>query len=161
MGNLKDFCADLVEHRLEIAEAFNHATSREPWMNLPAPERINFLKNLIVPMAELAMAETPDPGLCRRALHMAARHGERRHEQGFPDGILFKDVYYFRQAICSYLDYTRSPDLFAEAIRRVDGLLTLLCLASLRGFYRDDFEARGEWPDTLDELGTEMGVYLQ
>lgn len=161
MCKFQEFRTDIIGHVGDIAAAFNVATSKDPWLHLPEPERINFLRNLIQPMAELALSDHPDPILCRRALHMAARHGERRHEQGMSDTVLFDDVYYFRQAICSQLDYRREPELYGEAIRRLDSLLTLICLASLRGYYRDDFEAKGAWPDTLDELGAEMTSYLQ
>ncbi|MEX2570362.1 MAG: hypothetical protein WD737_03585 [Gemmatimonadota bacterium] len=156
MSILPDLHSDLTRRTDAIVIAFNLATERDPWRRLPEPERINFLRNLIRPLAEVAASDPVDAAVCRRVLHIAARHGERRRQLELPVQILFDDVYYFRYAVCSQIDYDGSADAYTAAVTRVDQVLSVVTLATLRGYYRDEFEARGEWPDTLEALVREM-----
>lgn len=142
----------LSRRRPEIIAAFTAATDQEPWDRLPTHERINYLANLIIPFTNFALLPRSDRDSCRRTLHIAARHGERRSEQGFSDETLFQDLYHFRSAICSQLKNLDSSEVFTEAVLRIDKLVSLASLAALRGYYRSDYEARGEWPDVIDEI---------
>ena len=39
-----------------------------------------------------------------------------------------------------------------EIVERLDFVITTASLASMRGYHRDEFDALGQWPSTLDEL---------
>jgi hypothetical protein len=42
-----------------------------------------------------------------------------------------------------------------DAILRVDSLISLASLSSLRGYHRRTFAMRGQWPAVLDQLASE------
>jgi hypothetical protein len=144
--------AELIHDTSDVVDAFNTATEQEPWTSLPEEERINFLRNLIEPLLEAGLAERLDRGRGSIALRIAASHGERRHEQGLPDSILIEDVYYFRRAIYEHIARHGEDDDCARIITRIDELLSRAFMASLYGYYREKFEARGEWPDAVEGL---------
>ncbi|MEX2581807.1 MAG: PAS domain-containing protein [Gemmatimonadota bacterium] len=154
MTTLHDVQTRLAQHAPDIIDGFNRSTEQEPWIHLPEQERLNFLRNLIEPLTEVALSTSGDSKVYRRALHVAARHGERRHAQGLPEQILFDDLYLFRRAVCSQIECDDGA-LYAEAVNRIDAVLSLATFASLRGYYRDDFEARHQWPDTIDEIAAD------
>jgi hypothetical protein len=152
MKPLAKLHAELIHDAAAVVEAFNTATEQEPWRSLPEEERINFLKYLIRPLIEAGLSEELDERKGAMALHIAARHGMRRHEQGLPDSILIEDVYHFRRAIYTHLAHHEDVMECTPIIARIDDLLTRAFQASLYGYYRDAFEARGEWPKALDLL---------
>lgn len=102
----------------------------------------------------LALLAPHDRELCRTLLHRAAAHGEMRLEQGLPDALLFQELYLARESLWTYIK-EHDPDyggLRSEAILRIDMALSLAAKASLRGYHRPAFEARGEWPQVIDQL---------
>src|SRR5688500_13455687 len=93
----------LIITQAEVVRAFNSATARPPWSRLPEEERINYLRQLVRPLINLATTDTQNAHLCRRGLLIAARHGQRRHEQGFSEEILLQDFDVFGRAILALL----------------------------------------------------------
>lgn len=140
-----------------ILQQFDAVIEQEPWIHLPRGYRFNFLEELIQLVAELALSSGADQEVCRRMLHAAARHGESRLKQAFPDAVVYQEFYLLRQAIWSYIRryHDGGTQLAFEAIVRIDTALSLAAKASLRGFHRPVFEQRGTWPQTLDDLAAE------
>lgn len=149
-----DLQLQLSNRESAIIDQFNFVTERKPWNQLPNGERINYLRYMIQPLAQVVVSEGQDRKAYLRALHIAAHHGERRQGQGLPDSILFEDLSFFRWAVCSQIPLEEEFD-YLDTISRIDKLLTLASAAALRGYHRDVFEARGEWPDVLEMLISE------
>jgi hypothetical protein len=151
--------AKLVLPEPEIVRAFNSATDRPPWSRLPEAERVDHLRRLAKPLVDLAASGVEDPKLCRRMLVLAVRHGQRRRDQGFTDDILVQDVHYFGAAVLTQFT-TRYPEaLPGPFVTRLEHLLSLICLASLRGYHRETFERQGRWPGVLADLGPRGGPF--
>lgn len=142
----------------EILGHLDAVTEEDPWIHLPRDYRLNHLADVVEPMTTLALTRSADAELCRDMLHLAAARGEKRLEQGYPDSLIFQEFPMLRQALWRYIrrfhDGNHDPRSF-EAMVRIDAALALATKASLRGFHRPVFEARGRWPETIDELATE------
>ncbi len=152
MDTLRDLHRTLSAHTRDIVDAFNTATEREPWAKFAGEDRINSLRQVIEPFIALALVDSTEVALCRSALRAAAKHGEHRRNQGLPDETIFQDLYYFRKAVCSQLERDLPLELYTHAHARIDHLLALVASASLRGYYRGAYEARGDWPRVVDAL---------
>jgi len=148
----------------EILGHLDEVTEEDPWIHLPRDYSINHLADVVEPMTTLALTRSGDRELCRRMLHIAAAHGEKRLEQGYPDSLIFQEFPMLRQSIWRYIRRFHDDNTGAhafEAMVRIDAALALATKASLRGFHRPTFEARGRWPDTIDELATEWKALPQ
>jgi hypothetical protein len=159
MRPLADVCQDLIVHKSDIVREFNAATACAPWDHLPEEERINFLRNLLEPLVRLTLVTPDGARLRRRTIVVAAYHGDRRRQQGFGDEILPQDFHALGQVIVSRLVQGDPETPETDAFQRIEGLLSVSCLASLRGFHRQQYEAQGRWPETLEVLDEEMPLY--
>jgi hypothetical protein len=137
-----------------VLRRFEATTRQEPWIHLPEGYRSEHLGEVIALACQLALQRPQDEEVCRQLLHTAARHGESRLHQGLPDSLLFQELYLARESLWVYLreQYGRGSQLVAEAVLRVDTALSLASKAAIRGYHRPAFEARGQWPSTIDLL---------
>lgn len=154
MNTFEKISGSITEHIPEVLQRFNVVTEQDPWIHLPADYRVNCLGEVIEMAATLALRAPGDRTLCTRMLHSAADHGQTRLKQGLPDSILFRELYMVRESLWSYMKEEHAEDsaMVAEAIVRVDTVLSLASKASLRGYHRPTFEERGTWPKVIDEL---------
>ncbi|HEV2149359.1 MAG TPA: hypothetical protein VGR37_18295 [Longimicrobiaceae bacterium] len=126
----------------------------DPWMLLPEARRTDHFGELILHVTEVALGEGRREERVRQMLHTAARHGEERLADGFPEALVFREHYLLRQALWSYVREMHDGDspLAFEAVARIDTSLSLSTKASLRGFHRPTYEAQGRWPECIDAL---------
>lgn len=138
----------------EVLKRFDEVGEEDPWINLPGEYRVNYLSEVIALASTLALCAPDDEETCRKLVHGAAHHGETRLEQGLPDSIIFREVYLVRESVWSYIRQMDDTDteLATEAILRIDMALSLASKASLRGYHRPAFQARGSWPQAIDGL---------
>jgi hypothetical protein len=161
MCRSREVYLECIREEPDIVEKFIAATRRPPWSMFPEEERINFLRDLLEPLLRLAMPEGDERKLCDRTLRIAASHGEHRRAQGLGEDILFEDIDLFGRAVLSQLSELDPEVLESEAYGRVDGVLSLACMASLRGYHRQTFEEMGRWPNTLEELRRTRHTYFR
>lgn len=144
----------------EIVEDWTKVCGEEPWMHLPGDLRTDELPVLVRSVAEVALRGAFDEHVCREKLYAAARHGERRHAQGFQESVLFREFYLLRQAIWRYLmehHHGATGEAF-EAILRMDFAVSLAAKAAIRGYYRAVYERKGRWPAVIDEMVDEWTI---
>jgi hypothetical protein len=140
-----------------ILQTFHEVTEQEPWAHLPADYRANLLGDIVARAAVLALDRPEDDALCRDLLDRGAEHGESRLEDGFPDSVIFQEIYLVREALWVWMRdrFADASEVASEAVVRVDLALSLAAKASLRGYHRPAFEKRGDWPGTIHRLATE------
>lgn len=143
-----------------VLERFDSVTEQDPWTHLPGDYRVNYLGEVIAMASRLALSAPDDAELCRELLRGAAHHGHTRLEHGLSDSIIFREVYLVRESIWGYIqeNYPDEGETAAEAIIRIDAALSLASKASLRGYYRAAFEARGTWPQVIEQMTSEWNV---
>lgn len=126
----------------------------EPWSGLASDDRANSLPEVAEHACALALRGGRGQRRCARLLESAAHHGLTRRQQGLPESIIFEEIALVREAIWADIQarFGRESRLAAEIILRIDMALTLASQASLRGYFRDEFESRGLWPEVLAEL---------
>lgn len=126
----------------------------EPWSRLASEARTNSLPEVAENACALALRGGRDRLRCERLLESAAHHGFTRRHQGLPESIIFDEIAFVREAIWADIQsrFGRENRVTAEIILRIDMALTLASQASLRGYFRDEFEERGIWPGALAEL---------
>lgn len=154
MDAFRTISDSVTEHIPEVLQQFDTVTEQEPWINLPAGYRTNYLGGVIAMATSLALLRPGDAELCEKMLYLAAHHGETRLEQGLSDSIIFQELYLIRESLWTYIKqfHEQHSGLRAEAIVRIDMALSLAAKASLRGYHRPAFEKRGEWPKVVDRL---------
>lgn len=82
----------------------------------------------------------------------AAVHGTVRRMQAVRLELVLREFDALRQAVNALLARLSSAPAHRELTGRLDFVLTTASLASLRGYHRDEFDALGQWPSTLDDL---------
>jgi hypothetical protein len=123
-----------------------------PWSRLPEAERIDFLPPMLEATLRGTICEPPDMAARAEAVRAAAVHGADRRRQGFSEEELVHEHYLVRLALWSAVRNGESFRLRARAMARADVLLSALLMATLRGFHRDELEAKGRWAAALDDL---------
>lgn len=141
----------------ELIETLEPFSEREPWVRLRVEDRTNALPHVVDLACALAFSRARQKSLCRAVVEAAAHHGTLRREQGVPESTLFEELALVRNALWADLQarYGRDCDAVTEAILKVDTALSLASQASLRGFFRLEFEQRGTWEEALLELETD------
>lgn len=141
-------------HVPEIVQGLDALANQDPWSGMSVADRINALPELVHYTCALAFSRPRDPVLCRKVLEIAAHHGAVRRRQGIPDTALFNEFAIIRNGVWQFLQerYRRHSDAAMEAILELDTVLGLASQASLRGYFRPEFEAAGGWDSTLHEL---------
>lgn len=124
----------------------------EPWLQLPAQMGFDHLPAVLRMVAEAALRQELDRDASRDAVVEAAKHGETRMKEGFPESYIYTEYLLLRRSLWAFVQKQVDPKLATRAIMQVDSLLGLMTLASLRGYHRPTFEDKGEWPDTLDRM---------
>lgn len=82
----------------------------------------------------------------------AAVHGTVRRLQSVRLELVLREFDVLRAAVNAILQRLSTAPAHRELTGRLDFVLTTASLASLRGYHRDEFDALGQWPSTLDDL---------
>lgn len=158
MSVLDEIRADVQEHIPEILGRFQAVVDEEePWMLQPAARRTNHFGELIVHVSEVALRPGCEEERVLQMLRTAARHGEERLANGFPEALVFREHYLLREALWNHIRENHGAgDPYAfEAVIRIDTALSVSTKASLRGFHRPTYEAQGRWPACIDDLASD------
>jgi hypothetical protein len=93
-----------------------------------------------------------DPMIAPESVFAAAVHGTSRRLQGIALELVLREFDVLRHVSNSVLRQLAPSRPHREIVGRLDFVITTASLASLRGYHRDEFDALGQWPSTLDDL---------
>ena len=96
--------------------------------------------------------EVREPMIAPESVFAAAVHGTSRRMQAIGLELVLREFDVLRH-VTNYVLRRISPSQpHRELVGRLDFMITTASLASLRGYHRDEFDALGQWPSTLDDL---------
>ena len=96
--------------------------------------------------------ESREPMIAPASVFAAAVHGTSRRMQGIGLELVLREFDVLRHASGTILRRLGPTRVHRELVGRLDFVITTASLASLRGYHRDEFDALGQWPSTLDDL---------
>jgi hypothetical protein len=134
----------------DIMQDWNKLGEEQPWRRVPQYLDQDHLPAMIRSLADTALAGFFDLDARRRAVHVAAQHGEHRFEQGASEEILSREYELLRWSLWRRLKSQAASERASQAIIRIDSALTLAHGASLRGYHRAHIERSGDWPAALE-----------
>jgi hypothetical protein len=92
-----------------------------------------------------------EPMIAPETVFASAVHGTSRRQQGIGMDLVLREFDVLRHVMNAVLRGLSSAAP-SELASRLDFAITTASLASLRGYHRDEFDALGQWPSTLDDL---------
>jgi hypothetical protein len=154
---LEDLCVYLCTQSSEVAtsmvEDWKAANDREPWFAVPRDIDCDHLSQMISCLTDTAVCTFFDEEKRYALVRAAAKHGEDRHAQHFPEAVMNREYALLRRSMWELLkENLDDRGDAATAMIRFDTALQLAAAASLRGYFRATLEAAGQWPDALDAL---------
>lgn len=150
MADLMEIRAAIREHVHGIAAAMQAEAAGEPWLSLPQAYSLDSIPDLILTLADEALADDPEAHV--RKVWTAVHHGQERAETGFSETLLFNEYHLLRMAVWHFVSGRCPPRDAFEAIARIDAAITQATSASLLGYHRVALEKRGEWPAAVERL---------
>ena len=152
MQSLDEVSASIKAHIPEILQDLQASCEREPWIDLPAEDRLNNLAKVTSSLVDAAFGSGADRRLRLEEAYASAEHGEHRLQMGFEEELLFTEFTLLKQALSRFLKANAPFPLAQQVSVRLDSASSLATIASIRGYHRPQIQARGEWPQTLDHL---------
>jgi len=154
MSTFRDVSAVVCSRVPQLVQHIERFSNTEPWSLLSAEDRTNALPEVAGRACTLALRAGAGRNECVTLLESAAHHGFLRRRQGIAESALFDELALVREAIWADIQarFGQESRVAAEIILRIDMALTLASQASLRGYFRVEFEERGLWPRALAEL---------
>lgn len=135
-----------------LADLRASCASRPPWCDVPPDDQLNNLGGVICGLVDVALGDSDDPEIRMGEARAAAEHGEHRLRIGFAEDLLFTEYKLIRHVLWRFLHSNVPSTVAHHAAVRLDAAASVATLASLRGFHRPEFEARGEWPRVIEQL---------
>ncbi|MDR0786466.1 MAG: hypothetical protein LBG44_01130 [Gemmatimonadota bacterium] len=154
MSTFRDVSAVVCGRVPRLVQRLDRLSHTEPWSLLTEEERTNALPEVAGRACLLALGISASQDECALLLECAAHHGFIRRGQGLVESTLFDELAFVREAIWTDIQrrFGGESRITAEVILRIDMALTLASQASLRGYFREEFDERGLWPRVLAEL---------
>ena len=150
---MKQICEDIKAHTDEVIAEWEKLVREQPWYSLPRDHRVANLPEVVVGLVEASLCDPVDREAHRQKAWAAAEHGQLRRAQGVSEMLIFTELHLLRHAIWRYLMRTVGPtDRAVDAINRIDTAMTLATNAALWGYHREEIEALGKWPESLEAL---------
>lgn len=145
--------ASATEATAVLIKRWDEIGENEPWLALPEDLDFDHLPELIRALAGAALCTEFDRDACRRAIELAAVHGEHRAEQGFGDDLIQREYHLLRRALSRWIQDEHGEDSRSYyAAMRIDALISLVGAGALHGVHRSKLEEEGRWPDILEDL---------
>jgi hypothetical protein len=142
----------LVRHRTELMDDWRRGLG-------PDAAALRCAEPLTEPMTHVVDAlladlqrESRDPMIAPETVFAAAVHGTSRRMQAIGLELVLREFDVLRHAANNVLRRHSPAQVHRELVGRLDFVITTASLASLRGYHRDEFDALGQWPSTLDDL---------
>lgn len=154
--NVREVGEAIKEDAEAILAAWRAITRKEPWLSLPEGADLNHLPEAIGALVDAALLDPCTEEDIRCLVESAATHGEQRRKDGFAEPVLLQEHHLLRCALGNYVeDLCRGSLVAFEARARLDITITLAATASLLGYHHAEVDARGEWPEAMEQLARE------
>jgi hypothetical protein len=142
----------LVRHRDLLLDEWRRGLSADAATLHPPGERADPMSHVVDALLADLECEPGDPMIAPGSVFAAAVHGTKRRMQGIALELVLREFDVLRHVAYALLRQLGPSRPHREIVGRIDFVITTASLASLRGYHRDEFDALGQWPSTLDEL---------
>jgi hypothetical protein len=150
---MERLCEQLRASLHGVVRSWNEMMRGTPLDSVKGTERLDNVPDLVLGMVEASLCNPADRASHEEKVAAAVKHGEVRREQGFSEELLFEEYDALRKAFWRTI---RAIEDDAErctmGILRIDLAMTLATHASMRGFFRKEIEATGDWDQEIREL---------
>ena len=154
--SLRDSVQGITERTMDQWRAM---ARQEPWAEMPSEVDHDHLPETIASLLDACSKPSLDDDALRRGVDNAAKHGEHRAQQGFDEGLIFREYRVLRNVLEDHLrEVEPDPNVRARALIRLDAGITALSGASLRGLHKRALEADGKWTGLLDRYVDELDL---
>jgi hypothetical protein len=142
----------LVRHRVLLLDEWRRALGSDARTLQPPGERADPMSHVVDALLADLEREPGDPMVAPESVFAAAVHGAKRRMQGVALDLVLREFDVLRHVANALLCQLAPSRPHREIVQRLDFVITTASLASLRGYHRDEFDALGQWPSTLDDL---------
>lgn len=150
---MDQLCEDLKGNTQRIVAIWLQGAAAEPWVLLPEHDRVDFLPEVLIRMADCTLCGAPNQEGLERLAEGALIHGEHRAALGVPDTVIFAEYDLLRRAVWAYFRERGSVSKTAQiAILRFDAAVSLATRSSLLGYHRRQVERLGEWDRVIERV---------
>ena len=142
----------LVQHRDHLIDVWRIGLGPDATVLLRGDACTEPMAHVVDALLSDLLRESREPMIAPESVFAAAVHGTSRRTQGIGLDLVLREFDVLRQATSTVLRRLSPSQTHPELIGRLDFVITTASLASLRGYHRDEFDALGQWPSTLDDL---------
>ena len=142
----------LVQHRADLLEAWRLGLGPDAAVLRRSDACTEPMAHVVDALLADLSRHSREPMIAPESVFAAAVHGTSRRTQGIGLDLVLREFDVLRQATSTVLRRLSPALSHPELIGRLDFVITTASLASLRGYHRDEFDALGQWPSTLDDL---------
>jgi hypothetical protein len=144
--------AMLVRHRDELLGDWRRGLGTDAVILARTDVRTEPMLHVVDALLADLDRELREPMIAPESVFAAAVHGTSRRVQAVSLDLVLREFDVLRHAAKAMLRRLSPSQMDGELIGRIDFVITTASLASLRGYHRDEFDALGQWPSTLDDL---------
>jgi hypothetical protein len=142
----------LVRHRADLLEEWRRGLGPDAGILQCGDARTEPMTHVIDALLADLQRESREPMIAPESVFAAAVHGTSRRMQAIGLELVLREFDVLRQATSTVLRRLAPSREHKQFVGRLDFVITTASLASLRGYHRDEFDALGQWPSTLDDL---------
>jgi len=142
----------LVRHRTELMDEWWRGLGPDAVVLRRSDSRTEPMTHVVDALLADLQRESRDPMIAPESVFAAAVHGTSRRMQAIGLELVLREFDVLRHAANNVLQRHSPAQAHRELGGRLDFVITTASLASLRGYHRDEFDALGQWPSTLDDL---------
>ncbi len=142
----------LVQHRDDLIEAWRIGLGPDAAILRRSDACTEPMAHVVDALLADLARHSREPMIAPESVFAAAVHGTSRRTQGINLDLVLREFDVLRQATSTVLRRLLPTHAHPELIGHLDFVITTASLASLRGYHRDEFDALGQWPSTLDDL---------
>jgi hypothetical protein len=155
---MEDLCKILRGATPEIVSRWEEQVNRSPWNQLSEPDRLDELPMFLDALFNWTVCGAGAEGRHLPFLHAAASHGEQRRRLGLSYDHIMEESALLRRAVW---EIGKPHTEHFHEMARIDSALTVGLMASLRGYSKQELEARGDWDSTLARLASDWTALLR
>lgn len=142
----------LVRHRDVLLDEWRRGLGPDADALRRASDRSEPMAHVVDALLADLVREVREPMIAPESVFAAAVHGTSRRMQAIGLELVLREFDVLRHVANHVLRRISPSQPHRELVGRLDFMITTASLASLRGYHRDEFDALGQWPSTLDDL---------
>lgn len=142
----------LVRHRDLLLDEWRRGLGPDADALRRASDRSEPMAHVVDALLADLKRDVREPMIAPESVFAAAVHGTSRRMQAIGLELVLREFDVLRHVTNHVLRRISPSQPHRELVGRLDFMITTASLASLRGYHRDEFDALGQWPSTLDDL---------